>query len=141
LRRMGEKAYLSTSAALVAHALCRQGSFEEAGGFIRASEAAADPSDIASQVTWRSGKALILANDGRTEDALRLLDDAVLLCEPTSYLDTTAETLVIRAEVRMEAGDSPGAAKDLRQAIDLAERKEYAPLVEQARAALELTGS
>jgi predicted ATPase/class 3 adenylate cyclase len=141
LRRMGEKAYLSTSAALVAHALCRQGRFEEAGGFIRASEAAADPSDIASQVTWRSGKALILANDGRTEDALRLLDDAVLLCEPTSYLDTTAETLVIRAEVRMEAGDSPGAAKDLRQAIDLAERKEYAPLVEQARAALELTGS
>jgi tetratricopeptide (TPR) repeat protein len=141
LRRMGEKAYLSTSAALVAHALCRQGRFEEAGGFIRASEAAADPSDIASQVTWRSGKALILANDGRTEDALRLLDDAVLLCEPTSYLDTTAETLVIRAEIRMEAGDSPGAAQDLRQAIDLAERKEYAPVVEQARAALELTGS
>jgi class 3 adenylate cyclase/tetratricopeptide (TPR) repeat protein len=144
LQRIGEKAYLSTSAALIAHALCRQGRHGEADGFIRASEAAADPQDIASQVTWRSGKALVLASDGRTEEALQLLDDAILLCEPTSYLDTTAETLVIRAEVRLEAGDASGAAEDLRNAIDLAERKEYTPLAERARAsleALELTGS
>jgi len=143
LERMGEKAFLSTSAALVAHALCRQGRHPEADAFIRASEAAADPGDIASQVTWRSGKALVLTSDGRTEEALRLLDDAILLCEPTSYLDTTAETLVIRAEVRLKAGDASGAAEDLRNAIDLAERKEYTPLAEQARGALEaleLTG-
>jgi class 3 adenylate cyclase/tetratricopeptide (TPR) repeat protein len=132
LGRMGEKAYRSTSAAFLAHALARQGRYEEAEPLAVTSEAAADPHDIASQLQWRSVRALVEAHAGNMSEALRLADDAVLLGEPTSYVDTLAETLVIRAEIRRLAGMPGEAADDLRRAIDLAEHKEYASLLERA---------
>jgi class 3 adenylate cyclase/tetratricopeptide (TPR) repeat protein len=136
LERIGEKAYLSTSAAFLAHALARQGRYEEAEPLAMISEAAADPHDIASQLQWRSARALVKAHADDLEEALRLADDAVLLGEPTSYVDTLAETLVIRAEIRRRAGRPQEAADDLRRAIELAEHKEYLSLLERARAML-----
>jgi class 3 adenylate cyclase/tetratricopeptide (TPR) repeat protein len=132
LERMGERAYLSTSAAHLAQALCALGRFEEAERFTRISEDAADARDLASQVQWRGARALVESHAGNEEAALRLLDDAILMAEDTSYVDTLADTLVIRAEVRARGGNRAGAADDLRRAIDLADRKEYLPLRERA---------
>jgi class 3 adenylate cyclase/tetratricopeptide (TPR) repeat protein len=132
LERMGERAYRSTSAALLAHALCALGRFDEAEQLSRISEDAADARDLASQVQWRSARALVESHAGDHASALRLLDDAVTLAEDSSYVDTLAETLILRAEVRDRAGDRAGATEDIRRAIDLADRKEYLPLRDRA---------
>src|SRR5262249_30626493 len=60
LEQMGERAYLSTAAALLAHTLDAEGKLDEAESFSRVAEAATAPADVFSQVLWRTAKAKIL---------------------------------------------------------------------------------
>ena len=61
----GERAYLSTIAGFLAHALYAEGKDEEAERFSRESEEAAAPDDVLSQVLWRTARAKILAQARR----------------------------------------------------------------------------
>ena len=58
---MGERGFLSTIAGFLAQALCAQGEYDEAERFSRASEAAAAPDDVMSQVLWRTARAKVRA--------------------------------------------------------------------------------
>jgi len=123
LERLGEKAYLSTSAAYLAEALYQQGRLDEAERFTQISEETADPSDLASHIGWRSVRGKILARRGRLDEGERLARDAVSLSEGTDFLDTTADSLMHLAEVLELAGRLDEARGSVSRAIALYERK------------------
>src|SRR4051794_5340467 len=60
----GERAYLSSIAGFLSHALAAEGEDEAADRFSRESEQAASPDDVLSQVVWRTARAKILARRG-----------------------------------------------------------------------------
>ena len=97
------------------------------------SERLASHDDMASQSSWRSGRALAFAHLGRLEEAVALADAAVELMERLDQLNFTAECLRARAEVRRLAGSLDEAAADLDRAIELFERKENVLGAERAR--------
>ena len=63
--RLGDLGYQATAAALLAHAICAQGRFEEAEDFCRIAEEIGADDDLATQVLWRSAKAKVLAGPRR----------------------------------------------------------------------------
>jgi class 3 adenylate cyclase/tetratricopeptide (TPR) repeat protein len=133
LERLGEKAYLSTSAAYLASALYQQGRLDEAERFTRISEETADPSDLASHIGWRSTRGKILARRGQTEEGERLTRDAVTLAEGTDFLDTTGDSLLDLAEVLELTGRTDEAREAVTRAETLYARKGSVVLVDRAR--------
>ncbi len=133
LEPMGEGGYLSTAAALLAHALCAQGELDEAEGYSRISEVTAAPDDAFSQVLWRSARAKILARRGELGEAERLARDAVAIAEPTDLLNTQGDTLADLAEVIALAGRPAEAVAVLEQAAERFERKGNRTSLERVR--------
>src|SRR6476646_7912605 len=119
----GERAYLSTIAGFLAHALQAEGEDAEAERFSRESERAASPDDVLSQVLWRTARAKILGRRGEHEGAATLALEAVRLAEPTDLLTTRADALSDLAEVLALAGRDEEAAAALGDAARLYERK------------------
>ncbi len=111
LESMGERAYLSTAAALLAHMLYEQDELTEAEEFSRVSEATSAPVDAFSQLLWRSARAKIFARGGRPE-AEALAREAVELADATDMLNPQGDTRVDLGEVLWLAGrtDAAGAA-------------------------------
>ena len=68
LERLGEKGFLSTRAGLLAHALCAQGRYEEAGTFIELAASSTSADDRLTQALWRSAKAKVVASRGDVEE-------------------------------------------------------------------------
>jgi predicted ATPase/class 3 adenylate cyclase len=123
LEPMGERAYLSTAAALLAHALGDLDELDEAERFSRISEEASSPEDVFSQVLWRSGRAKICARRGDLRQAEALAREAVARSEPTDLLNTQGDTLADLAEVLALAGQAAEAASAREQAAERFERK------------------
>ena len=69
LERMGETNYISTTAALLAEVLYRQGDLEGAEEHTRISEELAAQDDVSSQFRWRGVRAKILASRGDAAEA------------------------------------------------------------------------
>ena len=65
----GERAYLSTIAGFLAHALYAEGKVDEAERFARECEQAASPDDRLSQILWRTARAKVLARRGELDTA------------------------------------------------------------------------
>lgn len=123
LERMGERAYLSTVAGMLAQVLAEQGLDEEALRFSVLSETTAASDDVDPQVRWRSARARVLARRGEGEGAHRLARNAVELAAGTDALDLHGDALANLAEVlRLSecAGDAETAFGRARQ---LYERK------------------
>jgi tetratricopeptide (TPR) repeat protein len=99
LEQMGERSFLSTIAALLAHALYALGEYDDAEAFSRASEDAAARDDVLSQVLWRSALAKIRARAGEIERAEALARKAVQIVEETDFLNAQADTLLDLSEV------------------------------------------
>ena len=133
LEPMGERGYLSTAAALLAHALCAQGELDEADRFSRTSEDAAAPDDRFSQVLWRSALAKIRARRGELAEAEALGREAVALVEKTDLLNTQGDTLADLAEVISLAGRPAEAVTLLEQAAELFEGKGNRTSLERVR--------
>ena len=110
LERMGERSYLSSAAALLAHALTGLDQLDEAERFSRASEDAAAVEDAFSQVLWRSARAKIRARRGEHDEAEALAREAVTVVERTDLLNTHGDTLADLGEVLALAGRSAAAA-------------------------------
>jgi predicted ATPase/class 3 adenylate cyclase len=94
LEDLGERAFLSTIAGFLAHALHALGELEEADRFSRVGETAAAPDDVLSQVLWRTARAKIRAESGDTEGAEGLAREAVRLAEATELLNTQGDALL-----------------------------------------------
>jgi predicted ATPase/class 3 adenylate cyclase len=133
LDQMGERGFSSTIAGFLAQALYAQGDYQEAGRFSRASQEAAAPDDVISQVLWRTSRAKILARQGDLERAEALAREAVRLGEPTDLVNTRADALSDLAEVLALAGRREEALVALEEAAQLYERKGNLTALARAR--------
>jgi len=104
LKRMGEQNYLSTTAAVLAEALRRQGRLGEAEALIDESQSMAAPGDLGTQLTWRSTRVKLLRERGLTQEAEATAREAVEFARSTDDLRLAAEASADLAEVLLAGG-------------------------------------
>ncbi len=136
LERIGERSFLSTTAALLARALCEQGRLDEADRYAAISAEAALRDDVASQVIWRGARARVLATRGEAKEAEELAREAVELAGKTDWLELHADALVDLGRVLEALGRSGEAEEGVRQAISLYEQKGNVVAAERTRSEL-----
>jgi ATP/maltotriose-dependent transcriptional regulator MalT len=123
LEEMGEKAFVSSLAALLAEVLYRQECHDEAKRFVDRGEETAAPDDLAAQIAWRKVRAKILAATGRLEDAEALARRAVSLAGETDWSNDHAAACVALGEVLHKRGRPHEAEMAIREALALYEAK------------------
>ncbi|MDQ2980866.1 MAG: AAA family ATPase [Actinomycetota bacterium] len=123
LEQLGEKGFLSTRAALLAHALCAQGRYEEAGPFIEVAAETGSEDDQTTQALWRSARAKVLARQGDVDEGLRLAREAVAIVAQTDWLNLRGDALLDLAEVLDLAERLDEAAPVIAEALRLYEQK------------------
>jgi class 3 adenylate cyclase/tetratricopeptide (TPR) repeat protein len=119
LERMGETNYISTTAALLAEVLYRQGDLDGAEEFTRTSEELAAQDDVSSQFRWRGVRAKILASRGQASEGERLAREAVALIRASDDINSQGDALIDLAEVLRLAGRPAEAAEAAREALAL----------------------
>jgi len=137
LRDMGESAYLSTAATLLAQALNDQGRYDEAEDETKVSEDAASPEDLASQIGWRAERARALARRGELLEGERLAREALELTRTIDATHYIGQALLVLAEVLVAASRHKEAEPFVERAVELYERKGMAPAARRARALLQ----
>ncbi|MFB3737964.1 MAG: adenylate/guanylate cyclase domain-containing protein [Candidatus Velamenicoccus archaeovorus] len=140
LQRMGERNYISTTAAFLAAALFEQGRFEDAEASTRESEEIAAPDDVSTQFLWRSIRAKIHAHAGRHEEAEALSREAVALIRASEEPDSQATALSDLGEVLRLAGKPEEASVALEEALALYGAKGNVVAFERTRRRLEQVG-
>jgi tetratricopeptide (TPR) repeat protein len=123
IEKLGERGYLSTVAALLAHAVLAQGRLDDADAFIRMSDEAAAEDDLSTQVLVRTARGRILAARGAFEEARLLCGEATLLAEETDDVNMRADVLAELGEVLGLGGRRDDAARVLDDALRLYEGK------------------
>jgi class 3 adenylate cyclase/tetratricopeptide (TPR) repeat protein len=124
LDQLGEKAYLSTVAPLLARALDELGDHdEEIEQLTRVSQAAAGKDDMLSQILWRGTRAKLLARHGAGAEAERLAREAVWLAEAIDYLFVRGDALLDLADVLRSTGHQRDALAAVDHAVGCYERK------------------
>jgi class 3 adenylate cyclase/tetratricopeptide (TPR) repeat protein len=141
LDAMGEKYYLSTTAAFLAEALYQQDRLEDAAGYCAICRELASPDDISSQFLWRSIQGKILARTGDLENAQSLGKEAVALIDPSEDPDAAASTLLDLAEIYELGGRLDDAQDAARQAEALLDAKQDIVSRDRARKRLADLGS
>jgi len=141
LREIGELAWMSTVAAILAEALWAQGRDEEAESFILVSEEGAGSEDVYSQGMLGSVRAKVMARRGEAVQAERLGRAAVAIAEPTDFLFLRAFTLTSLAEVLLLGGEAERAEEVIREALAVCEQKGFLVGVERIRKLQGATGS
>jgi predicted ATPase/DNA-binding SARP family transcriptional activator len=136
LAAMGERGYLSGILALLAETLYRQGRLGEAKRLTDQAKDAAAPDDIPVQAHWRTTRAKVLAREGGSTIAERLLDEAGAIVSGTAFAAVFGDVLLAKAEVQRLAGALDDAAETLRTALRLYEERKAVPLVDQVQAML-----
>jgi class 3 adenylate cyclase/tetratricopeptide (TPR) repeat protein len=136
LERIGERSFLSTTAALLARTLFEQGRLDEAEHYASVSAEAALDDDVASQVIWRGARARILATRGEAKEAELLAREAVERAGQTDWLELHADALVDLGRV-LETLGRPGEAEEgMQRAISLYEQKGNVVAAERTRSEL-----
>ena len=118
LARMGEKSVFSTLAADLAEAVYRRGG-DEAETIARASEEAAAPDDVISQVGWRRTRAKVLARGQELDAAEALAREAVERAATTDDLNLRGDALTALGEVLRLGGRVREAAGAIAEAGEL----------------------
>jgi predicted ATPase/class 3 adenylate cyclase len=136
LEEMGEKAFVSSSAALLAEVLYRQGRQEDAARFVDRSKETAAPDDLAAQITWRMVQAKILTTTGHLEDAETLARHAVALAAETDWSTYHAAACAALGEVLRECGRLKEAETVIGEALRLYGAKENVVAVKEVQALL-----
>jgi tetratricopeptide (TPR) repeat protein len=123
LAAVGHSAFLSTTAAFLAKPLYELGRHDEALAMTQASDDAASPDDIASQVIWRGTRAKVLAHRGEAGAAAELAQEAVDLLRETDLVNTRADAYSDLADTMrlLDRADEAAAARD--RALELYEAK------------------
>jgi ATP/maltotriose-dependent transcriptional regulator MalT len=141
LREIGELAWMSTVAAILAEALWAQGRDEEAESFTLVSEEGAGAEDVYSQGMLGSVRAKVMARRGEAVEAERLGRVAVTIAEPTDFLFLRAFTLTSLAEVLLLGGEAERAEDVIGEALAVCEQKGFLVGVERIRKLQGATGS
>jgi tetratricopeptide (TPR) repeat protein len=123
LEEMGEKAFLATTAAMLAQTVYALGRYEEAEQFCQVSHRTAAAEDVLTQIMWRGVRAKIRARQNRMDEADLLGREALRLAEQTDWLNHQAEALLDRAEVLRLRGLPIEADEAARKGIAIYERK------------------
>jgi tetratricopeptide (TPR) repeat protein len=123
LRRMGEQAYLSTTAAFLARAVLAQERYEEAERLTEVSDDAASEDDLITHVMWRGTRARTFARRGEVARAERLARESVELSRQTDCVNMQADALVDLAETLRLLHRSGDAAGPFEEALQLYEEK------------------
>jgi predicted ATPase/class 3 adenylate cyclase len=109
LEEMGERWFLSTTAAFLGRAVLEQGRDEEADDLAKMSAQLAANSDVLSQILWRGVRAQVLARRQLVEEAEKLAREAVMRAESTDFINHRADALLVLSQV-LEASRREGAA-------------------------------
>jgi predicted ATPase/class 3 adenylate cyclase len=117
LSEMGERAALSTMAAMLARALYAQGRYDEAETLTSVSREAASQDDIVSQVKWRGELAKVLARRGEADRAETLAREGAALASPTDFPLLQGHAFEDLAEVLELGGQVDEAVAVLEQAL------------------------
>jgi predicted ATPase/class 3 adenylate cyclase len=136
LEEMGERAYLSTTAAYLAQAIFPQGRHEEAEQLTELSEQLSASCDLATQVMWRGVRARILEGRGESGPAERLAQEAVALAERSDFLNHRADALMDLAQVLQAGRRADESAQATVQALALYEEKGNVAGAAKARGSL-----
>ena len=132
LEAMGEKAFLSSSAAMLARALNDQERYADALDASKASEESAGD-DPSMKAEWGPARAVAMVHEGDPEGAEKMARDALeMAAEPEDVL-IRGYALQCLAEVLIEAGKKDDAKPFLDEALTLYEGKGVVPLVEQVK--------
>jgi predicted ATPase/class 3 adenylate cyclase len=123
LKGMGEKGFLSTTAARLARAVEAQGRNEEAYELTVVAEQAGASDDLSTQIGWRGVRARILASRGRFDEAERLAREAVALAEQTDRPNQHGDALADLATVLAAAERHEEAFQVSEEAFRVYERK------------------
>jgi len=123
LARMGEKAYLSTTAGMLASVLASQARLDEAERFIQLSAETGAPDDIRTQVEWRMAKAQVLVRRGDTIGADVLAKQAVEFADRSDELNLRGDARVVLARVLSAARRLDRAIRVADKAVELYESK------------------
>jgi predicted ATPase len=141
LEVMGDRALLSTAAALLGQSLLAQGRDREAERFAELSGELAAADDLITQVLWRCVRARTLAGRGHVEEGVALARDAVALAATSDFVNDRGDALFDLARVLAQAGRGGDARAAFTEALRLYERKENTVSAGRARAQLaELAG-
>jgi tetratricopeptide (TPR) repeat protein len=137
LKEMGERYFLSTTAALLAQAVYTQGRYDEALALSEESEHATAPDDIESQVLWRCVRGKVLARRGEFAHGESLVREALDLIMRTEEPDVQGHVCRDLAQVLQLAGRSGEAREQLEEALRLHELKGNATAAAKVRGRLE----
>ena len=135
LQQMGERAFLSSVAGFLSHALSAIGDYDESARFSRLCEDLASPDDVFSQMLWRSSRAKLEARQGKLEHAEVLAREAVAIGAQTDLLNTHANALFDLGEILGLAGRREEAVVALEQAATLHQAKGNVTALERVRSA------
>jgi predicted ATPase/class 3 adenylate cyclase len=138
LEELGERAFLSTAAGYLAHALFALGDLAGAERYAALSAEAAAPDDSISQCLLLSVRAKLLAAAGETARAVECAVEGLRMIngENDERIDPQADRLTDLAHVLTAAGRDGEATAALDQALGLYERKGNLVAAERTRAAL-----
>jgi tetratricopeptide (TPR) repeat protein len=136
LEQMGERSFLSSTAAWLADAHYEQGDLDEAERYATISAEAALREDLASQVIWRGALARVQAQRGEA-GAEALAREAVELASTGDWLDLHADALTDLGDVLRQLGRPADAGEPLQRALGLYERKGNLVAAQRTRATLE----
>jgi predicted ATPase/class 3 adenylate cyclase len=123
LEEMGDKAFLSTTAAYLAQVIYAQGRDEEAERFTERGEELAASGDIATQAMWRSVRAKVLVKRGDVDEAEQLAREALAFAEQTDFLNHRAEARIDLAVILQDAGRIDEACAALSDGLALYQQK------------------
>jgi len=123
LDAMGERNYISTTAASLAEVLYRQGRYDESLEFTEICEKIAASDDLTSQFIWRSVRGKVLARKGLFEEAIDLASQGVELVRRSDEINSQAEALIALSEALELAGAFEEALRTVQEAADLFQAK------------------
>jgi predicted ATPase/class 3 adenylate cyclase len=123
LERMGEKAFLSTTAAFLARAVFAQSRIDEADELARLSAGLTAPGDLLTQLLWRGVRARILATRGQLGEAEAFAREAVSLAGQTDFIVQHGDALVDLALILRDAGRDGEATAAALAGLQLHEQK------------------
>ena len=133
LDAMGEKAFLSTSGAMLARALNAQERYDDAEEATRISEESAGD-DPSMKAEWGPARAVALARRGQADEAQKMARDALEMASEPEDVLIRGYALQSLAEVLITAGKNDEAKPLLDEALALYEGKGVVPLIEQVKA-------
>ena len=123
LEEMGERAFRSTTAALLGRALLEQGRDAEAEEVAALSAKLTAGGDRLTQLLWRGVRARVLARRGATDEALTLAREAVAIAAATDFVNYRADALLDLSQVLASGGWREEAVAAATDALELYARK------------------